>query len=109
MRRLGLTVAQRLFLAGEEFDAQEMMRVGFLTQVVAPAELSGVTDRLAARLAGHAPLAVQAMKRILSQIASGSLDVEEARGLSARCASSSDLREGLRAKREGRVPRFEGR
>ena len=109
VQRLGLTVAQRLLVASEELDAQEMLRVGLLTQLVAPAELSRATDRLATRLASHAPLAVQAMKRILSQVASGTLDVEEARGLSARCASSSDMQEGLRAKREGRAPTFEGR
>lgn len=109
VQRLGLTVAQRLFLAGEEFDAHEMLRVGFLTQLVSPEELPRATDRLAARLASHAPLAVQGMKRILSQVASGNVDVEEACGLSARCASSSDMQEGLRAKREGRAPMFEGR
>ena len=109
VHRLGLTVAQRLLVASEEVDAHEMLRVGFLTELVAPTELKGAADRLAGRLASHAPLVVQAMKRILSQVASGSLDVEEARALVARCASSSDLQEGLAAKREGRAPRFEAR
>ena len=109
VQRLGLTVAQRLFVASEEIEADEMLRVGFLTELVAPTELKGAADRLATRVASYAPLAVQAMKQLLSQIASGSVDIEEARALVDRCASSSDLQEGLAAKREARAPRFQAR
>lgn len=109
VQRLGITVAQGLLVASEELDGEEMLRVGFLTHLVAPSRLRSATEQLATRLASHAPLAVQAMKRLLTQVASGSVDPEEARALVARCAASSDLQEGLAAKREGRSPRFEGR
>ncbi len=49
------------------------------------------------------------MKRLLNGIASGRLDAAEAEALIARCTASEDLREGLRARREGREPVFEGR
>ena len=107
--RLGLAPAQRIFLAAEELEASDMLRVGFLTQLVPRGELTAATAQLAERLAGHAPLAVRAMKRILNQAASGAVDVAEAEARIAECASSQDLREGLRAKREGRPPTFEGR
>ena len=109
VQRLGITVAQGLLLANEELDGEEMLRVGFLTHLVARSKLRSTTERLTTKLASHAPLAVQATKRLLTQVVSGSVDIEEARALVARCASSSDLQEGLAAKREGREPRFEGR
>lgn len=109
VQRLGLGVATRLLIAAEELDAEEMLRVGFLTQLVPQVELEAATGRLAERLAGAAPLAVQAMKRLLTGAAAGALDVAEVDALVERCAASADLREGLAAKREGRQPEFEGR
>lgn len=107
--RLGLGAAQRILLAGEELEAEEMLRIGFLTELVDPRELGAATDRLAERLAAHAPLAVQAMKRILGDVAGGTPDATLAAELVRRCEASSDMREGLLARREGREPRFEGR
>lgn len=109
VERLGLGTAMRILVAAEELDAGEMHRVGFLTHVVAPEDLGAATDALAGRLAAAAPLAVRAMKEILTGVASGSLDPERAAALARACADSRDLREGLRARREGEEPRFEGR
>lgn len=107
--RLGLGVASRILLAAEEMDADEMLRTGFLTHLVDRAELDNAVDALVERLAALAPLAVRSMKGIMLQIASGTLDRAEAERLVARCNDSDDLREGLRAWREERPPRFEGR
>lgn len=107
--RLGLGVASRILLAAEEMDADEMLRTGFLTHLVDRAELDDAVDALVERLAALAPLAVRGMKGIMLQIASGTLDRAEAERLVARCNDSDDLREGLRAWREERPPRFGGR
>lgn len=109
VQRLGLSVSQRLLVAAEEFDAEEMLRTGFLTQLVAPARLRPATEELTTRLVGLAPLAVQAMKRILNQVAAGAVDRGELDRLIRRCAASQDLGEGLRAQREHRSPSFHGR
>lgn len=109
VERLGLSTANRILVSAEEMDAEEMLRVGFLTRLVSPEQLSTEADALAARLSGLAPLAVQAMKRILLTIASGEVDDAEAARLIDACTRSEDLEEGLRARREGRAPRFEGR
>jgi enoyl-CoA hydratase/carnithine racemase len=106
---LGLGTAARLLLATEELDADSMLRVGFLHRLVAPADLDAATRELVDHLAGLAPLAVQAMKRILRGIAAGTLDDESAQTLIDHCAASEDFREGLAARREGRAPRFRGR
>jgi len=105
---LGPGVASRLLLAGEELDAEEMVRVGFLNRAVPREELEAETAALAARLAALAPLAVQAMKRLLRDIARGTVDETEAERLIEACATSEDLREGLRARRERRDPEFRG-
>lgn len=109
LTELGPAVTRRIMLAGEELDAEEMLRVGFLDRLVSPLELEGATDELATHLAGTAPLAVQAMKRILRGLSLGRLDADEADALIARCQDSDDLHEGLRARREGRAPVFRGR
>jgi enoyl-CoA hydratase len=109
VERLGLSTANRILLAAEEMDSDEMLRVGFLTHLVAPGDLRTETDSLATKLSELAPLAVQAMKRIVLDIASGTVDRDEAARLIKGCEQSEDLQEGLRARREGRKPSFEGR
>jgi enoyl-CoA hydratase/carnithine racemase len=105
---LGLGVASRLLLAGEELEAGEMLDVGFLHRLVSPDELEAETRALARRLSSLAPLAVQAMKRTLRQVAHATVDEAEARRLMDACAASADQREGLAAWRERRDPEFRG-
>ena len=68
-----------------------------------------LNQELAQHIAGLAPLAVRAMKKILQQAASGELDMDDARSLSQVCAESEDLQEGFAAQREKRKPQFKGR
>ncbi len=105
---LGVNVAKRLLVASEEFDAEAMLAIGFLDHLVLPSQLEGAVNDMALHIAGLAPLAVRAMKTILQQVATGNLDIEQARELSQRCSDSEDLQEGFSAKQEKRVPRFKG-
>jgi enoyl-CoA hydratase/carnithine racemase len=109
VERLGVNLAKRILVSAEEFDAASMLHIGFLDQLVDRAELDERSAELAERIAGLAPLAVQAMKNILQQAAAGNIDMESARQLSQRCAESEDLQEGFAAQREKRPPRFLGR
>ncbi|MBK6288555.1 MAG: enoyl-CoA hydratase/isomerase family protein [Gammaproteobacteria bacterium] len=106
--KLGLSVAKRILVASEELDADTLLAIGFLHRVVQPDSLQAQSEAFAAHLAGLAPLAVQAMKRILGGIADGSMDPAEANRLADACAASADLREGLAAQRERRTARFSG-
>ena len=108
--RLGLNAAKRLFLTAERIGAAEMLRIGYLSQLVPEAaELDAAVDALADRVAGLAPLAVQGMKQALNEIAHGALDVEALRARQARCDGSEDLKEGLAAFWAKREPVFRGR
>jgi enoyl-CoA hydratase/carnithine racemase len=106
---LGLGVATRLLLGAEELDAESMLRVGYLHRLVERSELEAVTRDLVDGLAASAPLAIQTMKRLLREVASGTVDEAAARQLIERCTGSEDFAEGLAARIEGRAPRFEGR
>ena len=108
-RRLGLGAASRILLSAEEMDGTELHRIGFLTHLVDAQDLDGVVDALVERLSGLAPLAVRSMKHILVRIADGSIDREEAVRRIEECEASEDLREGIRAARERRPPKFSGR
>lgn len=109
VRRLGRGAAARILLAAEEMSAQTLRDIGYLTHLVEREALDATVDDLAERIASHAPLAVQAMKRLLLDIDAGSVDRDEAARLIARCAESEDLAEGLAAWEEGRTPEFRGR
>ena len=106
--RLGLDTAKRLFLLGERLEADELLRVGFLTELVAPERLREVVAAKAAALAANAPLAVQGMKRSLNDIARGDADMAEIVARSAATGRSADLREGRLAWMEKRAPAFKG-
>src|ERR1700726_3387872 len=56
--RLGLDNAKRLFLTAEKIGASEMLRIGYLTSMVPAEALDEEVDRLAATLAGNAPVAM---------------------------------------------------
>ena len=105
---LGQPVTTRLLLGAEEMGEDAMLASGFLHAVVASDELVHATEDLALRLASLAPLAVQAMKRLVREVAHRSVDPGRAEELIARCATSTDFREGVRARREGRSPVFRG-
>lgn len=106
---LGVSVTKRILVASEEFDTQALQQIGFLHRIVARDTLESVVEEFAQHIAGLAPLAVQSMKAILGQAASGSTDVEAAQALVTRSLESADLQEGFAAQREKRKPVFHGR
>ncbi|WP_420991690.1 enoyl-CoA hydratase/isomerase family protein [Cupriavidus sp. 30B13] len=107
--RLGVDTAKRLFLAADRLDAAEMLRTGFLTEIVAADALAQRVDQLSATLCGMAPLALLGMKQALNQIARGALDAAALERAIAQAGASADLREGAAAWREKRPPVFTGR
>ena len=106
--RLGLAAAKRLFLLAESVDAEELHRIGYLDEVVAPEHLDATVGQLARTLAANAPLAVSGMKRSLDEIARGRADAATLRDRVALGAARRDLQEGLAAFAERRPPRFIG-
>jgi enoyl-CoA hydratase/carnithine racemase len=107
--RLGVNAAKQLFLTARRIDAQEMYRIGYLTSLCEAGELDATTDALVQDLSDMAPLSVGGMKKAINEIARNALDRDAFADRARACATSDDLKEGLRAFHEKRPPRFSGR
>jgi len=104
--RLGVDNAKRLFLTAERIDAAEMLRIGYLTALVAHDALDAEVDRLATLLAGNAPMAMRGMKRTINEFARGVLDEEASDARARDSMHGEEIKEGIRAFAEKRPPRF---
>jgi enoyl-CoA hydratase len=104
--RLGADNAKKLFLTAEKISAPEMLRIGSLTSRVPLESLDEEVDRLAAVLAGNAPVAMAGMKRAINEIAHGKLDEEAADQRHRESMRSAEIKEGIKAFAEKRPPRF---
>lgn len=107
--RLGTEAARRLFLTATRITADQMHRIGYLTELVDRDALDGTVDEWADNLMAMAPQATQDMKRSLNEIAHGNYDRDVIARRSATSLASEDIREGLAAWHEKRPPVFTGR
>lgn len=109
-RILGVQAVRRLFIFSEPFAAEDLLRTGFLDQLVPDEEeLLECVERVALTVAGFAPLAVQGMKATLCEQANGRADKQVIQARIANCFASEDHKEGLAAQKAKRAPEFKGR
>lgn len=104
--RLGADNAKRLFLTAQKIGAPEMLRIGYLTEMVPAESLDEEVDRLAALLAGNAPIAMRGMKRTINEIARGTLDEAAADQRARDSMRGAEIKEGVKAFAEKRPPKF---
>lgn len=105
---LGASVARRMLVASETFEAKELYRVGFYDYLVDKETLDERVEELTLHLAALAPLATRAMKALVRQAEAAGIDSAAAEGLVMQCEQSDDLQEGFAAQREKRAPVFGG-
>lgn len=110
---VGPAQTKELLLVGDPIDAEAAHEIGLVDHLVDADEMEAFTYEMAETMAGNAPFAVTAMKRIVDEIVgSGSLadeDREWARSLRRESYATRDYEEGTAAFAEGREPEFEGR
>jgi enoyl-CoA hydratase len=110
-RMIGAAHAFELILTGREVDAHEAERMGLLSRVLADAELLGAALDVADQICAHSPHGVAMTKRVLwSNLETGSLqaamDLEARNQLLVRL-TTNNLDEAIRARREGRKPKYD--
>jgi len=108
-QKVSPSFAKRAFLLSEDFTDEDLLRVGYLDWLVDRSEFKAKVDETSAKLAGLAPLSMSNMKRAIEQFAQAEPDIPQIREGIRECQTSEDLREGLSALRERRVPAFKGR
>ena len=110
-RIVGLAKALELIWTGDFIDAQEALRIGYVSQVVPAEELMPASRALAERIARGPAVAVQLAKRLVYRgLNSDALEALEAAGQAMAIVQSTEhAREGPRAFAEKREPQFKGR
>ncbi len=110
---IGVPRTRELFLLGSYIDVETALAWGLVNRVAPPEQLDALSLELAGQLAGNAPLAQTGNKRVIAALLRGESrlpDEVEQELIELRRASfaSQDLREGMRAFAERRIPRWRG-
>jgi 2-(1,2-epoxy-1,2-dihydrophenyl)acetyl-CoA isomerase len=110
-RIVGVAKALELIWTGDFIDPEEAQRIGYVSQVVPADKLLDTTRDFALRLAQGPAVAMQLAKRLVyrSLDASWHEAFEQANTAMAIAQTTEDAREGPRAFRESRPPKFTGR
>ena len=109
-RLVGLDRALEMLWTGDFVDAEEALRMGLVTRVVPHDQLQKVTYEFARRIVEGPPVAIRMTKRAVYQCLR--TDLRTALDLIsshiALTMQTEDHREGVKALKERRAPRFRG-
>jgi methylglutaconyl-CoA hydratase len=109
--QVGDKVARGLMLSGRLFGAEEALRLGLVSEVVAGPELRGRADALVAELLSNSPESVRATKELLRLQRAEWLDAALELAMDANAASrkTADFKEGVASFVEKRKPVWKDR
>lgn len=110
-RLVGTGIASEILFTGDIIDVQEAYRIGLVNRVYTLDTLMEEAQKLANRIAGRAPAAVQLSKSAIQR--GMNMDLDSAQAYEAEVFSltfsTQDQTEGCTAFAEKRKPAFEGR
>ncbi|MGZ8211997.1 MAG: enoyl-CoA hydratase/isomerase family protein [Burkholderiales bacterium] len=97
---MGDRMAHRYMLTGEEFDAAEAYRIGFIHDIVEEEELNARIGSLLAHLYSSGPKALVAIKELIARVAQAPIGdeiIEETSRRIAQIRATPEAQEGLSA------------
>lgn len=109
-RLVGFSRAAEMALTGETLDAEEALRIGLVSRVVAPEALMDAAMALANRIAANPPQVLRWTKQLLLQARTGTLDeaLDTAGRFQGLAHHTADHAEAVASFFEKRPPVFEG-
>jgi len=111
MNVIGAANTSDIFFTARKFDAQEALRMGFVSRVAPAAQLEQAVAETCEMIAENAPLTVAAAKFAVQQALrdAAERDMATAVKMVQTCFASADHQEGRKAFMEKRKPSFTGR
>jgi len=103
----GASRAKRMLLLAENLVAEEALASGFLSEIVAAAELDRRVSELTERLTHHAPITMRVSKEAIRRLLHADLPASD--DLSRACYGSDDFRIGMKAFVDKRQPQWTGK
>ncbi|MDR6536653.1 enoyl-CoA hydratase/isomerase family protein [Variovorax soli] len=100
--RLGPTAAKKIFLTAQNLDAEELLRIGYLTDLVEPDGLSAKVQDYVASILECERTAVRSMKRHIDELALGTWSEPAGRAAYEASLRSSETAERLAALSQGK-------
>ena len=109
VRLVGPAVALTVLLEGNIFSAEEALRLGVVTRVVADDQVADEVNATVARVAAGAPLVARWHKKFIRRLATGEALTDAERTEAFECFDTEDFRTGYQSFLKKETPPFQGR